>query len=34
MNKFLSKFETLYEKNIDKLYGQDWRHDKYFIGQK
>ena len=34
MNKFLSKFEVLYDKNIDNLYGQDWRFDKYFIGRK
>jgi SAM-dependent methyltransferase len=34
MNEFLSKFETLYQKDFHKLYDQDWRHDKYFIGRK
>jgi SAM-dependent methyltransferase len=34
MNDFLEKFETLYEKDLDKLHGQEWRHDKYFIGKK
>jgi SAM-dependent methyltransferase len=34
MNSFLSKFKPLYNKDFDKLHGQDWRHDKYFIGQK
>jgi SAM-dependent methyltransferase len=34
MISFLSKFETLYEKTIEKLYEQDWRFDKYFIGKK
>ncbi len=34
MESFLSKFETLYEKTIEKLYDQDWRLDKYFIGKK
>jgi 2-polyprenyl-3-methyl-5-hydroxy-6-metoxy-1,4-benzoquinol methylase len=34
MISFLSKFETLYEKTLEKLYGQEWRLDKYFIGKK
>ena len=34
MNTFLSRFETLYERDIEKLYDQDWRLDKYFIGRK
>ena len=33
MNNFLSNFEVLYEKDFHQLYGQDWRHDKYFIGK-
>jgi hypothetical protein len=34
MNIFLSKFEVLYERDLEKLYDQDWRLDKYFIGRK
>lgn len=34
MIDFLSKFDVLYEKDLDKLYDQEWRHDKYFIGKK
>jgi SAM-dependent methyltransferase len=34
MNTFLSRFESLYERDIEKLYDQDWRFDKYFIGRK
>lgn len=34
MNDFLSNFEVLFDKDFHKLYEQDWRHDKYFIGKK
>jgi len=34
MNDFLSNFNPLYDVDLHGLYGQDWRHDKYFIGTK
>jgi SAM-dependent methyltransferase len=34
MNLFLSKFDILFNIDFDKLHGQEWRHDKYFIGKK
>jgi SAM-dependent methyltransferase len=34
MNKFLSNFNEIYSVDLHGLYGQEWRHDKYFIGTK
>jgi SAM-dependent methyltransferase len=34
MKFFLKKFEPIFSKNFERLYGQSWRNDKYFIGFK
>ncbi|NWF89169.1 MAG: class I SAM-dependent methyltransferase [Ignavibacteriaceae bacterium] len=34
MNQFLSRFKKIFECELHGLYGQPWRHDKYFIGVK
>lgn len=34
MSNFLSNFNTIYDVDFHGLYGQEWRHDKYFIGSK
>jgi len=34
MNIFLSEFEVKFDRNFEKLYNQEWRNDKYFIGTK
>lgn len=34
LNEFLDKFNPIYNVDFHKLYGQDWRNDKYFIGTK
>lgn len=34
LDNFLENYEILYEKDFEKLYGQHWRNDKYFIGVK
>ena len=33
LDNFLSKFEIIYERDFEGLYGQPWRNDKYFIGK-
>jgi SAM-dependent methyltransferase len=34
LKNFLENFNPMYEKDFQKLYNQDWRNDKYFIGIK
>ena len=34
MNSFLSNFDEIYGIDLNGLYHQEWRHDKYFIGIK
>lgn len=34
LNKFLQNFEPVFDKRFNKLYGQEWRNDIYFIGRK
>lgn len=34
MSSYLDKYNCLYEKIVHKKFGQEWRHDIFFIGAK